>query len=104
MKSLIAVIACLFSINAFCCSTKTPIYADYLFFSGVLNKLTSIEQYKGFEIKNITKINFEYSAKIMNSQNNKCIELILQPYGTGACDDFTANIISEKELDFSVCQ
>lgn len=104
MKSLIAVVACLFSVNAFCCKPATQMKGESLFYSGVLNLLKGIEQYSDFEIKSITKENFEYSARIMNEQDGKCIELALQSYGTGSCDDFTAKIISQKDLDFSNCQ
>lgn len=96
MKTLLTIVCILFSLNGFCCKPSSQMAGESFFVNGILNKLKSESRFSEFEISNITKIDFNYSVILNDTQNQKCLELILKVYGTGSCHDFTADILNEN--------
>lgn len=104
MKITIFIAFMLFSLNAFCCRPESTMEGETFFNTGILNKLKSEARFNDFEIKLIAKKDFITKlVKIENSKDQKCIELLMHPYGQGSCNSFTADIESENEVNFADC-
>ena len=104
MKITIFVTFMLFSLNAFCCKPESKMEGETFFNTGILNKLKSEARFDDFEIKLIAKKDLITKlVRIENSSEQKCIELLMHPYGQGSCYSFTADIESENEVKFADC-
>lgn len=103
MKILILFTSVLFSTAAFCCKPATKMARETLMTSGVLNKLRSEVRFSDYTIRSITNIKNKKMVQIQHPKTKECLELVMSPYGTGACDSFTADIVSEAKIKTERC-
>lgn len=100
MKTIIALIAVVYSANSFSCSMGSSLGVSMMRYEGVTNKLYETERFSNYNIKSITNGDTGYKALLTDGQ--KCMSIVLAPYNTPDCQA-SANILNETNVPLAEC-
>lgn len=103
MKLFIIFITFVVSTSSYGCKPTTKMDREVLMTTGVLNKLKNVTRFNDFIIKSITNNKNKKLVQIQNPKTKECLELTMSPYVKGACDNFSADIISEVKIQKDGC-
>ncbi len=102
MKLLgIVVFLLIFSSEVWACKVTTRMAASRLFVSGVMNKLSEVPSLKDYELERMRydEATLAYVVIAREPRTGICQELLLVSYGNGGCDDFTAEILIQTQIE-----
>ncbi len=96
MKILILIMLFV-STQTFACKLDGPMAGSGAFVKGIMSKLYETKRYRSYELVSLVKTSLvDYDVLVKDTLTNKCIKLVMKPYGTGSSCTFTASIKSQS--------